>query len=111
MSAAERALLYFRRGLAMIDGETRSGIWTVRRRLQRHITVNAKEVRLTFRAVDNGIGRNLYVFGQHEYDYSVRVVKFLQAEGFLPEERLSMIDIGANIGVVGIGLLSSGLAD
>jgi len=57
---------------------------------------------------DNGIGAPLYRNRQHEYDFSIRVIKFLKSSGFIPPGDVSMLDVGANIGPISIGLLLAG---
>jgi FkbM family methyltransferase len=57
---------------------------------------------------DVGIGAPLYTHRQYEYDASLRALRFLREKGFLASTDIAMLDIGANIGVIGIGLLLAG---
>jgi len=54
------------------------------------------------------IGRSLYVSGQYEMDLISDVLKFLRGAGRLPEAGGLALDIGANNGVISIGLLHMG---
>jgi len=72
------------------------------------VTIRTKQGTLTTRTRDYGIGEPLYRRRQYEFDTSVRTVRFLKNRGFLPSSDVKMVDIGANIGVTGIGLLLAG---
>jgi FkbM family methyltransferase len=54
---------------------------------------------------DDAIAAQLFHNRQYEYDSSLRAIRFLKTMGFVPRENLFMLDIGANIGIIGIGLL------
>lgn len=69
------------------------------------VTIRTKQGLMTMSTRDNGIGAPLYRNRQHEYDFSIRVIKFLKSSGFVPPSNVSMLDVGANIGPISIGLI------
>lgn len=61
---------------------------------------------------DAYISRYLFVDGQFEYDFSIAAVKFLKNNGFLnAQKKITMLDVGANIGVISLGVVLAGLVD
>jgi FkbM family methyltransferase len=54
---------------------------------------------------DRGIAAPLFRTQQYEYDLSRRTLHFLKTMKFIPHKDVHMLDIGANIGVISIGLL------
>jgi FkbM family methyltransferase len=88
----------------------RLAAWEVRRRLQASITLSTVQGRFKVPTSDRIISRGLYVHRQLEFDDSVAYVKLLRGLGLVPE-RPTLLDIGANIGMIGIGLLCAGLVE
>ena len=68
-------------------------------------TVKTKQGLLTLPTRDEGIGVYLFRDGQYEYWFALHSLGFLKEKGFVPRENLCMLDVGANIGVISIGLL------
>ncbi len=61
---------------------------------------------------DRVIARDLFVDGQYEYDFSMNVLKFLVDSGFIKNpSKIQMLDVGANIGIISIGLVRAGKVD
>jgi FkbM family methyltransferase len=89
----------------------RHGMWRIRRMMQGTLTVRTRHGLLTVSTRDAGIGAPLYIRGQHDFDFSVAAVRFLQDKGFLPRTNLTMLDIGANIGVTSIGLIKARMVE
>ena len=87
----------------------RTFVWQLRRRFQTTVDVRAREGLLTVSTGDQGVGARIYVDRQFEYDFSVAAVQLLRMKGFLPSEGVVMVDVGANIGVISIGLVRAGL--
>ena len=58
---------------------------------------------------DEGIGRPLYSAREFELDFTLRVITFLRSLGKLPPQgEGTVLDIGANMGVISIGMLHTG---
>jgi len=58
---------------------------------------------------DDAIGRSLFTKGQFEYDFSVKALELLRERGFIRADNITLLDVGANIGIISIGLLRSGM--
>jgi FkbM family methyltransferase len=69
------------------------------------VTIETKQGLLTMSTRDQGIGKPLFRTRQYEYDSSLRSLHFLKTMKFIPHENVHMLDIGANIGIISIGLL------
>ena len=82
--------------------------WGLRRRLQNTVTIRTRQGVFTMSTKDSGIALPLYETGQYEYDSSLSAVRFLKKKGFLPATDVAMLDVGANIGVISIGLIGAG---
>jgi FkbM family methyltransferase len=77
-------------------------------KLHETITIQTRQGLLTFSTKDIGIGASLWREGQYEFDFSIRAIRFLKSLGFVPPGDANMLDVGANIGVISIGLLLAG---
>jgi len=77
-------------------------------KLHETITTQTQQGLLTFSTRDVGIGASLWRDGQYEFDASLRAIRFLKSSGFISPGDVRMLDIGANIGVISIGLLLAG---
>jgi FkbM family methyltransferase len=82
--------------------------WKVRRRLSGSITFSTIQGRFKVLTSDGIVARKLYVDGQFEFDSSVAFVKLIHQLGLTPKQP-TLLDIGANLGMIGIGLLRAGL--
>jgi len=89
--------------------ESRKFMFGLRGRYQDFVTINSRQGVYTVSTMDHAIGQALYIDGAYEYESSVRSVRFLQAEGFLPSSGITLLDVGANIGIISIGLLRADL--
>lgn len=85
--------------------------WRLRCKLQREITVCTRQGVFTTLPDDWAIGRALYEHGGYEFEESRNTIAFLKSHGFIPQNGAVMYDIGANIGVIGIGLVRAGDID
>lgn len=72
------------------------------------VTIQTSQGRLTLSTRDDGIGAPLYRNRQYEYDSSLRAVRLLKEMGFISERNVCMLDVGANIGVISLGLILAG---
>jgi FkbM family methyltransferase len=83
----------------------REALYRLHGTLHDTVTIRTKQGLLTVSSKDDGMGVVLYREKQYEYDFSIRATKFLQDSGFIPTGHVSMLDVGANIGVISIGLM------
>jgi FkbM family methyltransferase len=72
------------------------------------VTIQTNQGRLTVSTRDHGIGARLYRERQYEYDSSLRAICFLKEMGFVPQSNVCMLDVGANFGVISLGLILAG---
>lgn len=87
--------------------ETRSMLWNMYGRTRRTVTARTKQGVLTVYCSDKVIGRKLYCQGEFELDLSRKVVALLRSLGrSVPGG--TVLDVGANMGVISIGLLRHG---
>jgi FkbM family methyltransferase len=73
--------------------------------LHETVTIRTKQGRLTVFTKDDGIGASLFLERKYEYDYSINVIQFLKSAGYIPASNVGMLDVGANIGLISIGLI------
>lgn len=87
--------------------ELRLLFWQIDRRFRKSATVWTKQGGFkVFLAAKESIGRSLYAEGQYEFEFTSAVVKFLREKQQWPADGGgTIIDIGANIGVISIGML------
>lgn len=110
VSAMFRRLLYYiRRALRLGRLALRYLVWRAWGLLRHELTMKTKHGTLIVSTRDKTIAEQLFLYGDYEYDMSIRSVKFLRDHGFLPPE-VTILDVGANIGMTSIGLLRAGLA-
>jgi FkbM family methyltransferase len=83
----------------------RYGLFRLHGLLHGTVTMKTKQGRLTASTKDTAISAQLFSKRQYEYDSSLRAIRFLKTAGFLPHQNLCMLDVGANIGIISIGLL------
>lgn len=72
---------------------------------RRDVTVETANGRLTLDSGDWAIGKQLYVKRQYESLETQRATSVLKRAGFLPESPDTLLDIGANVGMICIGLV------
>lgn len=86
--------------------------WCLLKRLRREVTIRTRQGIFACKTSDTVIAPSLYIDGEFEYAFSLRCLGFLKQRGFLPcRERITLYDVGANIGIISIGLLRAGLVD
>jgi FkbM family methyltransferase len=88
-----------------LRGALRGGLYWLHGCLHETITIPTEQGRLTISTRDHGIAAQLFRTRQYEYHSSLRALRFLKAMGFVSGENATMMDIGANIGIISIGLL------
>ncbi len=89
----------------------RSLLYRLHGTLHDTVTLRTRQGLLTISTKDDGIGAPLYREKQYEYDSSLRAIRFLKASGFIPADKVTMLDVGANIGVISIGLILADQVD
>ena len=70
------------------------------------VTVETRQGRFSVSTRDSAIGRRLFVEEQYEFRFMTEVVELLESLNIYQQTNNVVIDIGANIGVISIGLLS-----
>ena len=76
---------------------------------RRTLTVKTRQGRLSVDTADGTIGRDLFSRREYELRYVDKVLAELRRIGALPERgRGVVLDVGANVGVIAIGLLHRG---
>lgn len=83
--------------------------WWLRGRLSERVTVKTPQGRITVSSRDQVLGKGIYFLRHHEYDLTTRVTGLLRQ---LYPDRFrgqgTVLDVGANVGVIGIGLVLGG---
>lgn len=86
--------------------KTRKILWKMRRRFTTEVTVDTRQGRLTVFTSDQTIGQQLYIHREFESQWVDTALRFLRTTQRLPDKgRGTVLDIGANLGVISIGLL------
>lgn len=79
--------------------------WLLYRKLgKKFLTVRSKQGTFKVSTSDWAIGYQLFTRGEFEYQFSLKAMAFLRDNGFVGKGTLPLLDVGANIGVIGIGL-------
>lgn len=92
--------------------EVRSWLWKIHGKLRRSVTVRTKQGTLTVSAADTAIGKSLYCCREYELDLTLKVAAFLRDIRKTPlNGKGTVLDIGANIGVICVGMIEQGLVD
>jgi len=73
-------------------------------RVSKTVTVNTKQGRLTVYTNDSDIGKTIYCRRDFELEQSVKAVEFLRQTGG------TILDVGANMGVISIGFVKNNWA-
>jgi len=82
---------------------------TIKRLGVKCLTLHTRQGVFTVNTRDNAIGRSLFTKGQFEYDFSLQALTFLKEKGFVSPQAVTLFDVGANIGIISVGLLCKGL--
>lgn len=86
--------------------------WQLAGKFQERVTVSTCQGRLTVFTSDQVIGHSLYVNREFEAVWVARVLSFLRSTQQLPPRgQGTILDIGANMGVISIGMLCQGEFD
>lgn len=87
----------------------RAGMWRLHGALRQSATIPTAQGVFTVSCADDVIGRSLYCSGQHELDLSLRAMEFVQRRASRPSGSLAVLDIGAHVGVISVGMVRRGL--
>ncbi len=99
----------FRQRLARWQQRSREWRWQWAGKFRERITVPTRQGRLTVFTSDQIIGRSLYVNREFEAVWVALVLSFLRSSHRLPPQgQGTVLDIGANMGVISIGMLCQG---
>ena len=84
--------------------------WEINRKFRTSVTISTKQgVFTVLLAADESIGRSLYCHGHYELDLISNVMAFLRnIHKCPPKGEGTIVDIGANNGVISIGMLHTG---
>jgi FkbM family methyltransferase len=95
--------------LGLIHMELRSSWWDFNSKFRESITVTTKQGIFTVLLADSGIGKSLYCDRQFELASISETMKFLRSiQKCPPKGEGTIVDIGANNGVISIGALHIG---
>lgn len=84
-------------------------MWLIAQWIFTERTVTTGQGRLTFATADNVIGKKLYIHREFESAWVDKALGFLRQTGRLPMRGSgTVLDIGANMGVISIGMLHTG---
>jgi FkbM family methyltransferase len=87
----------------------RSFCWKLLRRVRSTVTIPTKQGLLTVDCADRYIAKSLYCRREYELDLMLLVTSHLRAAGMLPAKgQGTFLDIGANMGVTCVGMLTAG---
>lgn len=82
--------------------------WRLLRRVREEVTVTTRQGVFTLPLRDDAIGKALYIERQYELDLVSRTIDLLRSLGRLPPRgQGTVLDIGANNGVISIGMLTA----
>ena len=84
-------------------------LWQINRRLRKSVTVETKQGVFTLPLdMNDPISVALYLYGEYELDLVTSVISFLRtSQGFPSSAQGTVLDIGANNGIISIGMLVS----
>jgi FkbM family methyltransferase len=86
--------------------------WRMLRATRRTVTLQTQQGRLTVYTRDDVIARLLFMERQYQQDTADHALAFLRGQGLMPPRgRGTVLDVGANLGVISIGMLVNGDID
>lgn len=99
---------YLRKAQRITERHARARAIKILSKFRPTVTTKTRQGVFTVSTKDTGVGGNIFVWRQHEFDDSLAAFDFLQERGFVPAANNVMLDVGANIGVISIGLIVAG---
>lgn len=92
--------------------EYRTILWRISRRFRKSKTLATKQGVFTLLLeVDDPISKSLYVRGEYELDLVSEAMCFIRKLKELPKGKGTVLDIGANNGIISIGMIVTGELD
>jgi FkbM family methyltransferase len=82
--------------------------WKLAQRWRQTMTLATMQGRLTISCKDGFISRALFFDREYELALASQVLALLRGQGLLVPGRGTVLDLGANLGVIGIGMLHRG---
>jgi FkbM family methyltransferase len=83
--------------------------WEINKKFRKSVTVQTRQGSFNVLFADNAISKELYCYGQYELDLMSNAMAFLRSiRKCPPKGEGTIVDIGANIGVISIGMLHTG---
>jgi FkbM family methyltransferase len=79
--------------------------WSCLKKMSHYRIVTTRQGIFKIFTNDSAIGFSLFTVGQFEYDFSLKVFDFLRTNKFIREDNVLLYDVGANIGIISVGLL------
>ena len=87
----------------------RSLCWTIIGKFRKSVTISTKQGVFTVLLKDSMLSKDLYCSGQFDLNFILETMKFLRSiQRCPPKGEGTIVDIGANIGVISIGALHMG---
>ena len=107
-----RLLRLFLRLLRRIHLEYRLALWHLNRRFRKSLTLATKQGVFTLPLeVNDSISQSLYIRGEYELDLIAKALPVIRKIRDLSNGKGTILDIGANHGVISIGMLVTGVLD
>ena len=89
-----------------IHRKWRAARWRLARATRAEVTINSKQGVFFLSTRDTVMGGSLYCYGNHHFDFTLRVFAFLRERRLIPPPGEGVVlDVGANNGVISIGML------
>ncbi|MDX1972292.1 MAG: FkbM family methyltransferase [Candidatus Sumerlaeia bacterium] len=89
-----------------VDGRTL--LWKAYRSFGKSVTLQTKQGRFTLPlTIDDPISKSLFIRKQFEHDIATEAMKFIRQYRGIPKGQGTIVDIGANNGVISIGMLTN----
>lgn len=106
---------HIHRELKLISNEYRHGLWYIARRFrkfQKSVTVHTKQGIFNLSTeIDDPISRSLFLYREFELDLITSAMILIRDIRQIPKGKGIILDIGANNGVISIGMLVRGEAE
>jgi FkbM family methyltransferase len=87
----------------------RALFWEINSKIRKTITVRTKQGMFKVSTSDKEIGKHLFCSREYDVEFMLKVLDFLNRQKTHPENKGTIIDIGANVGFISIGLLCNHL--
>ncbi len=90
--------------------EFRLLLWNFNRRFKKSVTILTKQGKFTISYQDNFISKSLFCRREYELDLMLKTTALIQGfEQSRPKGEGTVLDIGANMGIISVGMIHKGL--